>query len=859
MCSQSVSQRIEQVRQAVPGLRILSAGWEGGDTHALAADDELIEVRFGKAGGMGVVIPQLPLAMMRFAEQRGLHWNFANVVPLFTDVVCGVTKDHERLEFEALRQKGIIAETGIGWNFAYDGRDYHVQLWKATVRHPVYRYEITYYLFEQDDLWGRGSLAFFSKPDGGDPEPELYEVPASVDSFPENVHSSFVSSSHAMAQFQRTRYLIFARAVAALYYGADASRSRSPSGTFFANGESPCDSRSRLADGTYQSRLPGDASPRTVAASHCRPDDVVESATTPIESIPPFHVLVSHDYHAGLAPFFEREDSPIVQLSIGHNLAYQGIDAFYLPNHREANVDCRKRENWRLLKDRYARLLWLDPKVIDDYFVAWANDGYIGTPNWTQAILRKNFFRTGLAMTTVSPGYADEQRKNKEDILAVAGKAISDDRYSRQACRDRLRKYFGGHTEQDDLFVPNQNLADLRKYKVIGILNGIIPSEAHLLHKPELACLLDEMGFSREADNLQKFFENSRPPKGSETKETSEWTRYKERFDGAAGALARIKAKARRELFVRFSKYFVGKEIDRKRPILFAWGRLVSQKGFHIIHEAVTSAKTRGYFDNSNIVVLATAPEGDHEALEIERRLLSVDRENFVFIDHYNPEFRDMCLLAASGALLTPLFEPCGLTDIEAYWFGTPCVVHSTGGLVKGIHDPEAYTQIAENFPEGEPVAESYEYYDNTDPEGEAVAFAEACGRLLSWDPETRQRRQLKALSLMQFTYDIPANRYIDLIQFTWLNQVWRCFKDHREGKPKERLAAGAAVFVRGTNTGFVAGKGLGCCKTLGELYATTFRPLNGDDDECRVGVNGLDEDIELDRALCRELEGRRA
>ncbi len=806
MSSQSVSQRIEQIKRAVPGLRILSAGWEGGDTCVRSDDDELIVVRLGKAGGMGVVIPQLPLAMLRFAKQRKLRWSFGNVVPLFTDIVHGVTNDGKRLDFDSLRQKGIIVDTGIEWNVAYDGRDYLVRLWKATVWDPSHDCEVTEYLLEQDDLWGRGSLAFLSKPDGGKSEPDLYEVPASEDSFPANVRSSFVSSSYTMAQFQRIRYLVFARSVAALYYGN--------------------------ADGA-------------------------ENAASSAESIAPYHVLVSHDFHAGLASFFEREDSPIVQLSIGHNLAYQGIDALYSPNSTEANVDCREKENWRVLKESYAGLLGLDPRTIDEYLLAWANDDYIGTPNWTQAILRRNFFRTGLAMTTVSPGYADEQRKDKADVLRAAGKDASDDRYETRACRDRLREYFGGNTQQDDLFVSNQNLADLRKYKVVGILNGIIPSETHLLHKPGFESLLDDLGLPEEVDRLREFFKNGTPPEGPEDNGSTEWATYRERFDKAAAALARIKEKSRDELFVRFVNYFSGKELDRQKPILFVWGRLVSQKGFHIVHEAVTSEKTKGDFDDANIIVLGTAPDGDVEALEVERRLRCVDRDNIVFINHFDPAFRDVCLLAADGALLSSLFEPCGLTDIEAYWFGTPCVVHKTGGLVKGMNDPEFYTQIAENFPEGDPVAESYEYYDNTDPEGEAVAFTEACRRLLAWDRQTRQRRQLKALMLMQFTYDIPANRYIDLVQYAWLNQVWRCLKDCRGNESKERLAAEAASFIRGTDNGFVAGEGVGCCKTLDELYARTFEPPVGDDEENRIGVAHLDADIELDRGLWQELRNR--
>ncbi len=253
------------------------------------------------------------------------------------------------------------------------------------------------------------------------------------------------------------------------------------------------------------------------------------------------------------------------------------------------------------------------------------------------------------------------------------------------------------------------------------------------------------------------------------------------------------------------------------------------------------------------MIVLATAPNGDTEAIEVERWLLERNAQKdprFVFVNARDDAFRDTCLLAADAALLTSLYEPCGLTDIEAYWFGVPCVVHEVGGLAKGVRDPEMYTQIARNYPPDAPVAAAYSFCDNTNPGAEAELLVQKCNDLLSWDERQRKNLQLKALTLLEFSYEIPANRYIDLIQYVWLSQLWRWLKDQRRAASSDILAEQAAKWIAADRGSFRAGKGHGCCSSLRDLYAWAFVPPTEP-----IGIPELDEDIRLDCQLRQRLD----
>ncbi|MBN1287374.1 MAG: glycosyltransferase [Anaerolineae bacterium] len=658
------------IRAKVRNLRVLNAGWEGGSLPVLHEGRRLM-VDLGKAGGMGVVIPELPGALMQYAQARGLTWRVDNAAPLFGDLIAGRAGETTWSRDE-LERAGILTDTRVVLGpFRYGASEYTVRVWRIDAETH------TQYLFEQPALWGRVAVHYKD----GHAEPDIYGVPEGEDCFPQGEHFPSVTTNYAMAEFERRRYVIFSRAAAAWY-----------------------------AHGQY-------------------------------------NLLIGNDYHVGLAPFY---DPDILQLTIGHNLGYQGVDALYFQDRRTNRRIPISGDSVGEQVEAYCERVGVSPVEFYEYFLAFRSPGYVGTPIWLQAILRLNFNRCGLAATTVSQNYADQLRLTRSDIeqkIRAARDFIPSGYFEPEAVQQRIRAYWDDHTDDADLFIPNRNLLDLTRYYVVGVLNGL-GLEKHLRYDTPL---LRRLGFDTVAD---------RP--------------LEQRIQNAA-ELTAIKAAARRALFK--DKRLADRGVkDGGQALHVAWGRLVAQKGFHIILEEVEHITLRR---EEVLVVVATAPAGDKEGLYIEQRFTELAERcpNFVFVNAFDPAFARLARVAADLVHVTSKYEPCGLTDVEAYWSGTLCVVHKVGGLTKGIWDEYGYGQVRELDPRGEPVAFGYDAYDTSDPIGEARAFRRAYEALINFkqqNPEHFAALQFKALGMLQFTYAIPANRYIDLIQYVFCFQFWR-------------------------------------------------------------------------------------
>jgi glycogen synthase len=658
------------IHARVRDLRVLNAGWEGGDIPVMHRGNQ-ITVRLGRAGGMGVVIPELSGALMQYAGARGLRWQVDNVAPLLSNAVT-TDVGGERWGRAELELHGILVNTGIELGpFRYGDRAYTVQVWRIDAKTHAQ------YLLDQPELWGR--VAILHK--GKHTEPDIYGVPEGADPFPWGVAFPEVTTVHAMSEYARRRYVIFSQAVAAFY-----------------------------AHGGYG-------------------------------------VLLGNDYHVGLAPFYHPD---LLQITIGHNLGYQGVDSFYFRDRRHGHRISIGPESVRRQVEDYCEKLGIAATDLYEYFLAFRTSGYVGTPVWLQAILRLNFQRCGLAATTVSQHYADQlhlDRAGIEQKIREARDFTPPDYFDVGAVQGRIRAYWGDNTRRYDLWLPNQNLFDLTQYHAVGVLNGLNPAK----HLRRDEALLGQLGL----DDLVE-----RPPEA--------------RIQNPA-ELQRVKAAARRALFAdkRLSK----REIkDHGQALHVAWGRLVAQKGFHILMEEIEHITQRR---SEVLIVIAAAPANDVEGVYLEKRFTEMDEQfpNFVFINAFDAGLVRLARVAADVAHMTSRDEPCGLTDVEAFWSGTLCAVHKVGGLTKGIWDEPGYGQVRELDPRGEPVAFGYDAFDTSDPIGEARAFRRAYEALIDLkyhNPDHFAALQFKALGMMQFTYAIPANRYIDLIQYVLGFQVWR-------------------------------------------------------------------------------------
>ncbi|MEO7664474.1 MAG: glycogen/starch synthase, partial [Candidatus Limnocylindrales bacterium] len=137
----------------------------------------------------------------------------------------------------------------------------------------------------------------------------------------------------------------------------------------------------------------------------------------------------------------------------------------------------------------------------------------------------------------------------------------------------------------------------------------------------------------------------------------------------------RGKAAGRADLLER-----VGFDPVDPRPVLGMIGRLDPQKGFDLLAEAAPALLADGY----RIVVQGSGPPELVGAL----RGLAVDRPDRVaLIERFDRDMARRIYAGADGFLMPSRFEPCGTGQMVALRYGTPPIVHATGGLRDTVRD----------------------------------------------------------------------------------------------------------------------------------------------------------------------------
>jgi glycogen(starch) synthase len=112
------------------------------------------------------------------------------------------------------------------------------------------------------------------------------------------------------------------------------------------------------------------------------------------------------------------------------------------------------------------------------------------------------------------------------------------------------------------------------------------------------------------------------------------------------------------------------------RQIVFAVGRLVHEKGFHLLIEAIPYILSE--FPNTQFVIAGRGPEALN--LEQQAKRLGV-AEHVHFPGFISDEERDCLYHMAACAVFPSLYEPFGIVALEAMMAGCPVVVTEIGGL----------------------------------------------------------------------------------------------------------------------------------------------------------------------------------
>ncbi|XP_031496069.1 granule-bound starch synthase 1, chloroplastic/amyloplastic-like [Nymphaea colorata] len=124
----------------------------------------------------------------------------------------------------------------------------------------------------------------------------------------------------------------------------------------------------------------------------------------------------------------------------------------------------------------------------------------------------------------------------------------------------------------------------------------------------------------------------------------------------------------------------VGLPVDRNVPLFAFVGRLEEQKGSDILAAAVPE------FIGENIQLIALGTGKKHMEKQLEElEVLYPDKARGVA--KFNVPLAHKIMAGADFILIPSRFEPCGLVQLQAMPYGTPCLVTTTGGLADTVKD----------------------------------------------------------------------------------------------------------------------------------------------------------------------------
>jgi starch synthase len=146
------------------------------------------------------------------------------------------------------------------------------------------------------------------------------------------------------------------------------------------------------------------------------------------------------------------------------------------------------------------------------------------------------------------------------------------------------------------------------------------------------------------------------------------------------------------------------------RPVLGMIGRLDPQKGFDLLAAAAKDLLVEG----ARIVVLGT---GDPKLVADLRALAAKRKDSVAVLETFDRALARRIYAGADLYLMPSRFEPCGQGQMIALRYGTPAIVHRTGGLAETVIDADASPDEGTGF-----------VFDVPKPPG----LLEACRRAMS-------------------------------------------------------------------------------------------------------------------------------
>lgn len=136
-----------------------------------------------------------------------------------------------------------------------------------------------------------------------------------------------------------------------------------------------------------------------------------------------------------------------------------------------------------------------------------------------------------------------------------------------------------------------------------------------------------------------------------------------------------------------------------RRPVLGMIGRLDPQKGFDLLAEAAPALLADGF----RLVVQGS---GSPDQVAGLRAVAAEHRDRVAIIERFDREMARRIYAGVDGFLMPSRFEPCGTGQMIALRYGTPPIVHATGGLRDTVRDEHDHPGAGTGFVFRHPTAE---------------------------------------------------------------------------------------------------------------------------------------------------------
>jgi starch synthase len=186
------------------------------------------------------------------------------------------------------------------------------------------------------------------------------------------------------------------------------------------------------------------------------------------------------------------------------------------------------------------------------------------------------------------------------------------------------------------------------------------------------------------------------------------------------------------------------------RPLVAFVGRLVAQKGVDLVVEMLARMAAGG---RAHFMILGSGDPRHEESL---RRAAAAFPGTVDLVIGFDEGLAHLVQAAADVTLVPSLYEPCGLTQLYAFRYGSIPVVRATGGLVDTVVDatPEA---VADG------TASGFLFEAFT-----AAALEDAVSRALDLHAEPERWRGLVRRVMRQdWSWESSAREYLRLFERT--------------------------------------------------------------------------------------------